>query len=108
MQQISQKKIDSTANMLIGASVAIVFIAIATIASELYVPFKNWLAGVFFHHWIGKGALAMIVFIVVSLLSNKHQAQVSELAKLSSTLFWVSLLSALAVAGFFGYEVFLK
>lgn len=94
--------------MLIGASFAIAFIAAVTIGGELYTPIKDWLAAVFSHHWIGKGVLAMTVFIFASILSNKRQVAIADIAGLTAMLFWVSLLSALAIAGFFGYEVFFK
>lgn len=96
------------AGVLIGASAAIVFIAIVTVASELYAPLEAWLASVFFHHWIGKGVLAMIVFVVVSALSNRRETRIADIVNFTAILFWLSLLSAFAIAGFFGYEVFIK
>lgn len=108
LSPLSQKKIDDTANMLIGASVAVVFIAAATIGGELYMPIKDWLASIFSHHWIGKGVLAMLVFIVASGLSNRRETRITDIEDFIAMLFWISFLSALAIAGFFGYEVFLK
>jgi hypothetical protein len=46
------------------------------------------------------------MFVIVGMLSNKQQMKIADLANLTAILFWVSLLSALAIAGFFGYEVF--
>ncbi|MBI2046170.1 MAG: hypothetical protein HYT28_02020 [Parcubacteria group bacterium] len=108
MQLLVQKKIDKTANILIGASVAVVFIAVVTIGGELYTPIKDWLAGVFSHHWIGKGILTMLVFVIASILPYTREATVASLARLTAVLFFISLCSALAIAGFFGYEIFIK
>lgn len=95
-------------NMLCGAILAITFIAFATIGAELYIPFKNWLAATFSHHWIGKGVLAMLIFLVVSTVSSKHENSIADVARLTAILFFISLLSALAIAGFIGYEAFIK
>ena len=52
----------------ISAVIAIVFITFAVIFGELYKPFKNWLAGVFNHHWIGKGVIAAAIFYIFGFL----------------------------------------
>lgn len=93
--------------MLYGACIAIVFIAFATIGAELYAPFKNWLAATFSHHWIGKGILAMLIFLVVSVIPAKHEKSLADATCLVAVLFFVSLLSALVIAGFIGYEAFI-
>lgn len=95
-------------NILCGAIIAIAFIAFATIGAELYAPFKDWLAATFSHHWIGKGILAALTFLVVSVIPAKHENSVADIVRLVAILFFVSLLSALAIVGFIGYEAFIK
>lgn len=44
---------------------SIVFIVFSTVFAELNAPFKNFLAGLFTHHWLGKGILSLAVFGIV-------------------------------------------
>lgn len=47
-----------------GAIAAVIFITVITIAADLYLPLKEWLKNIFSHHWIGKGILSIVIFIV--------------------------------------------
>lgn len=107
MQHFLEKNTDGMTNILRGAILAITFIAFVTIGAELYIPFKNWLVAVFSHHWIGKGVLAMLIFLVVGVIPAKHENS-ADVARLVAILFFISLLSAVAIAGFIGYEAFIK
>jgi len=70
---------------LIGGIAAIVFIVFATILSEVYKPFKNLLVDIFSHHWIGKSALSVLIFLFIWALSFKF-IKGTELKDLESCL----------------------
>ncbi len=46
------------------AAVAIL-IAVLTIVGEMWSPLKDTLKAVFTHHWLGKGALSIVMFVFV-------------------------------------------
>ena len=48
-----------------AAAVTIAWIAVATIYSELSSSFKELLASIGGHHWIGKSVLSLVVFGVL-------------------------------------------
>lgn len=62
-----------------SAAATIVGLVVLILAAELSAPTKRWLASVFSHHWIGKGVLAVLFFVVMtvviaSLLPKKPRA----------------------------------
>ena len=89
-----------------GGMAAAVFIAVATIASEESSVFKAFLAGTFWHHWIGKGILALVVFGLVYLIQKNRvsNAKVDMLA-LMRRLVIVFVLSGALIFGFFVWEL---
>jgi amino acid transporter len=89
----------------IAAVVAIAFIVFATIFGELYGPFKDWLKETFNHHWIGKGVIAIVIFYLLGFLgickmSNSEKA----MTRMLNIVFWIALLGALSITGFYLYE----
>lgn len=91
----------------ISAGLAIITVAVLTIAGELHKPLKNWLADTFYHHWVGKGVISFIGFYILGyILSFMVPGNRDKVASILVGLFWVSLLSALAITGFYLYEAF--
>ncbi|KKW19999.1 MAG: hypothetical protein UY63_C0003G0012 [Parcubacteria group bacterium GW2011_GWA2_51_10] len=90
---------------LIAAIVTVLFITIVTVAADIYLPLKDWLKTVFFHHWLGKGALAGLVFFIsaaaLSSVSPRRDEDVSSAMRLLSI---VSILCALSLIAFFFLE----
>jgi len=41
-------------------------LALLIVAAEESPALKNWLKATFYHHWLGKGALALALFALVS------------------------------------------
>jgi len=54
-----------------AATVTIVWIALATIFSELSSSFKALLSTIGGHHWIGKSVLSIVFFAVLYLLFSR-------------------------------------
>jgi hypothetical protein len=49
----------------LGTVLAMILVTILTIGGELNPGLKGWLKEIFVHHWIGKGVLAVVTFLVV-------------------------------------------
>lgn len=91
-----------------AAAVTAVFIAAITVSAEFSVPLKDWLKTVFTHHWLGKSALSIVLFIAVTFFGYflPLKTDADTIRKRMLLLFWVSLISALIIIVFFGYEAF--
>jgi len=93
----------------VGAAALITTIAILvmTVGSELYDPLKAWLAATFGHHWIGKGVLSIVIFVVVIALSYPRLTKAERsMTTWSNRLFAVVVLVTVIIIGFFTYEFF--
>jgi len=100
------KKLRIANAFIAGAIVSSVFVVASTIGGELYKPFKDWLAGTFYHHWVGKGILSIVIFLAVALLYAfivKHPTE-ERVRRILLALFAVIVLSALAILLFYLYE----
>ena len=103
MQNKKNKIITSFA---ISAVVAIVFIATATVLGELYKPFKNWLADTFYHHWMGKGIIAIVIFYVLGLFGKASDNE-DKMVKMLRILFWIAVIGVIVITVFYLYEYFI-
>ncbi len=92
-----------------SAIVVAIFIAVVTIAGELLPPLKGWLKETFFHHWIGKGVLSILLFFALATLDYMYVSGKKEVSVASALmiLFWVSFIAVFSILGFYLYEVFL-
>ncbi|PIT96697.1 hypothetical protein COT82_01790 [Candidatus Campbellbacteria bacterium CG10_big_fil_rev_8_21_14_0_10_35_52] len=105
MKNKKNKLINSFA---ISAILAIVFIVFAVIFGELYKPFKNWLAGAFNHHWIGKSVISIMIFYIFGFLCYFKISDREEiLIYMLKIVFWTALAGALLITSFYLYEYFL-
>ena len=93
-----------------GAIAAVIFIIAITIVADLYLPLKDWLKGVFSHHWVGKGILSVAVFIFIGLISRFLPITASEnkLNKVLKLLSLVMILGVILIFLFFIYEAVWK
>ena len=91
---------------IFGTVASIVLVTALTIIAELKAPLKDWLKETFAHHWVGKGVLALIVFVLVLLIVRRSVTEVSEsaVAKAIRVLVIISALAALVLVGFFIFE----
>ena len=102
-----EKKLKIVASFTIAAIFSVLFITFMTIFGEFNKPFKGWLASAFYHHWIGKGALAMVIFFVVALVHWTASLKMHPIAidtkvrRALIALFVITILSTLAITGFF-------
>jgi len=76
-----------------GTFAASVLLAILVIVAELAKPFKDFLASIFTHHWIGKGILTAAAFVIVGYLYKQDKVFNVKSEKAS----WYATLGSLAV-----------
>ena len=83
------------------AAVAVsIFLAVLIIGAEKVPALKDWLKATFTHHWLGKGALALILFVVIAFLFRMKR-DAPDLARLIKWEAAVAMLSVVSIAGFF-------
>ncbi|MEK7171397.1 MAG: hypothetical protein AAB739_00665 [Patescibacteria group bacterium] len=92
----------------IAAIVSIIYIPLITIAAELYAPLKDFLKSVFWHHWLGKSVILIILFIAVAFISGaslaKYEEDNNKDGKFLIGTLWLATFSALTVVLFFMIE----
>ncbi len=60
-----------TFNFSYGAMASAWLLTLLVVGAELLEPLKKLLASIFWHHWVGKGILIAITFVVVGYLSRR-------------------------------------
>ena len=90
-----------------AAIVAIIFIVVATILGELYKPFKDWLKETFYHHWMGKGIIAIVIFYLLGFTGFRSSESEDKMISMLRMLFWIALIGALTITVFYLYEYFI-
>lgn len=89
--------IRSTAYAVVATAAVL---AVVIIVAEELPHLKNWLKATFSHHWLGKGALAIALFVVVGVASRfKRDATQLSTVIIAETIAVVA--AAAAIAGFF-------
>lgn len=97
------KWIRSTAIATIATSF---MLAILIVVAEEIPDLKNWLKATFYHHWLGKGALALILFAVTSLVLGLLKRDKPQLSTIIFVESLAVILSACIIAGFFLLHLF--
>lgn len=67
-QFLSQAK--TQVSLSFGASLAVITITLLTILDDKLPVVHTWLTHTFSHHWVGKGVLAVAVFVLASVMTN--------------------------------------
>ncbi len=83
--------------------VTIILITVTTILSEISELFSRFLADVFWHHWIGKGIIALVVFFLIALLSSNKEKDVYRSTK---TVIATSIICGMAILLFYLFHFF--
>ena len=86
-------------SVAIATIVTSLMLAVLIVSAEEIPALKDWLKATFYHHWLGKGALALGIFAVVSLaLRLKRAPQLSTIILIETI---VVVLSVCVISGFF-------
>lgn len=71
----------------IATSIAIIFVVLATIASELSPGIKEVFKGIGGHHWVGKGIASAVLFSLIALLyTGRNNFERGNMIVLYSTI----------------------
>jgi len=108
--EVANRKLKLAQSIILSSIVIVIFIPVITIAAELTAPLKEWLKNTFYHHWVGKSLISVIVFAAVCPLTFviPYKASLERINRLLFILVTLVLLGALAIFGFFFYDTFLK
>ena len=93
---------------IVGAISAVIFIVVLTITADLYAPLKKLLKDAHYHHWVGKGIWATILFVVVvsGYYFIKKIDTGESTTRFMRSLAWTLIFGALTLFLFFVYEFF--
>lgn len=93
---------------ILASIVSVTFVTVVTIWAELSKPLKDWLVGVFGHHWVTKGFLSLAIYIVVGIVfyfaikeANNKKINKSVIILICSTV-----AGGLAIFGFYALHYF--
>ena len=87
----------------ISAILTFILIVFLTIYSELNESFKNMLASIFGHHWIGKCVLSFVFFFLVYFILNKIIKGDKNINKQINLVVITAIIGCLAIFLFFVY-----
>lgn len=103
-----EKKFKIVNSFIISAIITVVFITAITIFADLKPLLKDWLKDNFYHHWVGKGILASMIFVIFGFLiyffplgSGSGKIKISAII-----LFLTAILASLAILCFYIIETF--
>lgn len=87
-------------SVAIASIVTSLMLAVLIVAAEEVLALKDWLKATFYHHWLGKGVLALGVFALTSVALSKQRSA----SQLSTLIFYEAVAVCVSVgiiAGFF-------
>jgi len=83
--------------------VTIISVTVMTIAAELSTRFKDFLTNTFWHHWIGKGIIALVVFFLIRFL---YKGEEKDILRLTKSTIVITILSGLVIFLFYVFHFF--
>lgn len=106
--QLSPREEKFISASAVGLIFSLLTITVLIFVADLHLVFKDWLKLTFSHHWIGKGILGSIAFVVPFIVTFFATSLHRHAKNFLSLSLWTSALCTIAVTGFFVYEVFIK
>jgi hypothetical protein len=105
-----EKELKIVQGFIFAAILAVIFITVITVVTDLYPPLKDWLKVIFTHHWIGKSVVSFVIFLVVGAIASffARVASIEKITKQLYFLFWSSVAGSAIISFFFLWEAFLK
>jgi len=78
-------------------------LAAMVVASELAPSFKQALASAFSHHWIGKGVLTALAFVIIGFAFASNAGKIAG-KRQEDAAWWSALGSLVVIIAFFVFE----
>ena len=95
-------KEDNIIKYILSGILTSILITFLTIYAEMNEVFKEFLKNAFYHHWVGKGIISIIFFILLAQLI--HLKQKKDINKFINSFFIITILCSLAIFIFFFLE----
>lgn len=90
---------------ILAATLSVLLVVFLTIGGELYSPMKDFLKDTLYHHWVGKGVWAVVLFILVTMATYPIFKKGNIVTKTSFVVLNSALvIGSLAMFFFFVYE----
>ncbi|HLC45024.1 MAG: hypothetical protein A2722_00975 [Candidatus Doudnabacteria bacterium RIFCSPHIGHO2_01_FULL_50_11] len=98
-----QSRIKFAYALALAALATVTVVTALTVAGELSAGFKDALKNTFTHHWLGKSAIALGLFFILTLLSYFAQTSTDEarLARMVRVLGWTAACATVGLYLFF-------
>lgn len=87
-------------SVAIATIVTSIMLAVLIVSAEEIPALKDWLKATFYHHWLGKGALALMLFTATIIVLHLKRDASSLVTYIFAEAIAVAI-SACIVAGFF-------
>ena len=84
-----------------AVSSASILLTMLVISAEFIKPLKDFLASVFFHHWIGKAVLMVLVFFIFGLIFRRDIEKEAD-----KKIAWYSVIVSLSIIFLFFVVLF--
>lgn len=107
-QEIPSNRVKTTFSAAVAVILVLLFVTAITIIADLVPAVKNWLKANFVHHWIGKGVLSSILFVLVLSLTRFVVPKNPDPAKLLRFTGGLAIAGTLTIMAFFVAETFLR
>src|SRR3989338_306289 len=90
----------------IAAIVTLVYIPLITILSELVKPVNDFLKKIFWHHWVGKGVILILLYAVIAGILSTHRFEDTAESdrKFIAVLSLLMILGGLSIFIFFSFD----
>jgi len=88
-----------------GAISSVVFLVLITVVADLIPTLKDWLKSSFYHHWIGKGVLAILIFFVIQGLMAIYSRGKNTKKNIIENLWILNLVSIFGVFAMFMFFI---
>lgn len=89
----------------LASIITILYVPIITIGGEFMKPLKDGLKNIFWHHWLGKSVVLILLYaILVGIFSRTATTDARQDERLLSTITGVAVVSVLTIFVFFTYE----
>lgn len=90
----------------ISTTLTIILITFLTMYSELNTAFKDALKGLAGHHWVAKGIIAFVFFMVAYFVISRLVDEGKNVKKSVTYVVITTIICSLAILFFYAYEFF--